>query len=181
MRSEKTKSPSVWINIAAIFILITVILFSLNYVKKWTKTDVKQPQEPEIGIVMEDLESETPLAESEPFVAPEVGVQPTEEASLPKKEDPQKQTGEKEAEKKTVAIEKPVNPYANDPYTNGGELDLDRPENFAKFFPNEKRGKTFIKQKIPLGTPSPINQGDLLAQPTSLKERDLFIPFQSGN
>jgi len=163
------KSPSLLGNMFILLALFGLIWGGGTAAKKWSAKPklaaVPKEAESERHIVMEDLESEQPMAESAPVIMP---IQKTEDR-IPRTED------QKPVKKKRVKVAKKVKPkkekissvYAQpDPYTDGGPQELDRQENRDKYgLPTAT--KTTQKVKTVTATP-----------PLPMDERDQFIPFE---
>lgn len=156
---QKKRRPSFWINLATLTLLAAIILFAQKMSQQWIHPSLPE-EEMEKEIVLEDLETEKPLIESESVEVPSVVVEPE---TLPK-------PAPKKAVVKPV---KKISPYTKDPYTDGGTLDLDRRENWDKFFPNRPK-EGFAKKRVPVE----VEKQEATATPLLPTERDQFIPFE---
>lgn len=180
------KSPSLWMNMATLILLFCLVV-GAKYISDrwWSKSPAEEPSENHI--VLEDLENETPIAESPavvmpaepaspepvPIEAPPAVEQPVVERPKPASPEPalSKPTLSVPAEKMALKVRAEVRVPATDPYTDGGPLDLDRREN--------QTGPGILIQKVPLaGTKT----APAVAAPSSptMDERDQVIPFESN-
>lgn len=153
--AKPKRGPSFWYNTIALVAVFGVIFAAHRVVTRWI---FPSQEEPLSDIVLEDLENQKPLAESQPVTVIEVKETPPPPPIVEEKKVAPKP---KVVRKKKVAKKKQqpwVSPYANDPYTDGGPGDIDRPENKPTYFPEGAKEAT--------------------AEPLKLRERDEFIPFE---
>lgn len=152
IEGQKRHSPSFWANWVTLALLVAIVLGAQKWVERWS--DQSLPAEAmDKEIVLEDLETEEPLVESESVPVPSVK---------------EKQRTEDRKLKAESVYTKP------DPYTSGGTQDLDRPENWPIFFPGRPK-EGVIKEKVPAKKSSK----EATATPLLPNERDQFIPFES--
>lgn len=173
--AKRRRLPSFWVNIAALILLAWVIVAAREAANYFFGAKVA-PAEVEHHIVLEDLESEVPLAESEavpmptletpaPVETPTVVEAPVvEEKPAPppvaKPAPVVKPVVKKRPAKKTVPE------YAQpDPYTSGGNEDLDSDEKRSEY----QKGNVI---RVPAQTEVKA------AFPVPPDERDEFIPFE---
>jgi len=144
IQPRPSKPASLWANMITLIVLFGLIIGAKRLSDHWLK-QAPPPEAEENQIVLEDLEEEKPLAESPSIEMPEQKV--AQQNEKPKKP------------KKVVRVE--LTPTRTDPYTDGGPLDLDRPE-------NQEKGPTKIL----------VPQEATAIAPLPLDERDQFIPFE---
>ncbi|MDO8494303.1 MAG: hypothetical protein Q7S68_03095 [Deltaproteobacteria bacterium] len=167
-QTNEKKPPSIWLNIFVLVGLCAAIIVSKEYSKR-VLSGTLPAEEFENQIVLENLDEEAPLAESEPLQVPTV--EKTAEKQTP--------PVEKKPAVKKPAVEqaKPATPTQattvaqKDPYTDGGTRDLDRLENRPNYFPNEKLEVSVTRTQKSLATATKV-------LPTSTTLRDRFIPFE---
>lgn len=181
--AKRRHLPSLWVNIAALILLAWVIVVAREAANYFFVKN-EPPAEIEQHIVLEDLESEVPLAESEPVQMPTVEtpaptvveapaiveapavvetpapvVKPAEAAAL--RPAPVKKTVRKKPVKKVIPE------YAQpDPYTSGGAQDLDNPQQRSEY----RKGNVIRVPAKTEAAAAPVQPAD---------ERDEFIPFES--
>lgn len=169
LNERPKKGASFWANFVVLSALVAMILWA----QQWAVQKAPQPvpaveEEIDKHIVLEDLETQKPLAEPEQVVGPkaeertENREQKTENRELktesrkPRVENRKQRTENRK--RKTVKKAKAPVVMETDPYTDGGVLDLDRLEN----------RKIDLPKKEATATP-PLPQE---------KERGQFIPFE---
>lgn len=163
---KKSRGPSLWINAIVLVLLFAVILISRETSKRLTQKPLFTPEDLETQIVMEDLENQTPMIESEPVNPPVIEPQAVEAPKPP-------------APKVAVKpVKKKSRPSYNQ-FTDNGPEDLDRKENWDKYFPEDHRAQVIIRESISGTVPEAKEKKTLEAKPTGLKERDQFIPFDT--
>lgn len=174
---EKRPSPppSFWMNFIALAILFGMIVTAHQLSLRYENTQLP-PESPETQIIMEDLESEKPIAESNavtipstdgpeakptepaPRIAPKPIVQPV---SLPK-------TQKRIVKKKPKTAPKPYT--EPDPFTSGGSEDLDN-----KLSQMEYRKGNIVR--IPTVKKNREAAADKPLPETDAEEK--FIPFET--
>ena len=166
---KPTKTPSLWMNMLTLTLLFGLIVGAQQLSEKWL-SKTPPPEAEENQIVLEDHESEQPLAESATVTMPTT--QETEPVAEPKKtvSETPKVTAKPVATEKPRKVKKVVRmeltPPRTDPYTDGGPLDLDRPEN--------RQGEIKVI-RVPQGS----DTMEATATPTlPLPERDQIMPFE---
>lgn len=170
IQKQKRRRPSFWANVGTLLVLVAAILAAQKVSRKWITPDLPE-EEIEAGIVLEDLETEKPLAESEAMAVPSVPEPETETpAAAPT---PAPAVTPPPPAKKIARPVKKISPYAYDPYTNSGPRDLDRPENWEIYFPDRPKSGV-VKTRVPA---EPLRR-EATAAPLLPTERDRFIPFE---
>ena len=162
------KSTSLWMNLFTLVLLFGLIVGVKYLTERWL-AKTPPPEDQEHQIVLEDLQNETPIAESPAMEMPKEGAVKAAEPAHQQATTDQKKSrsslvtrrSKRQKQKITKHEQRATSPYAQpDPFTNGGPLDLDRAENR----PAKGASKTFV------ATPGPVNPPDA---------RDQFIPFES--
>lgn len=174
---QQPKPPSLLANIAVMFLLFSVVWGGQRMVKKWqaapapateTTTEIKEVEEVESHIVMEDLENEQAIAEAAPIVMPVVETpKPVAKKKVAVKKHVTKKKVAKKSRSTIHELRSTKSIYAQpDPYTDGGPNDLDRLENRPKY---GLPAVTKLTKKVETITAAPS---------VPLDERDQFIPFE---
>lgn len=160
--AKRKRLPSLWVNIAVLILLAWVIVVAREAANYFFVKN-EPPAEMEQHIVLEDLESEVPLAESEPVQMPTVETPAVVEIPAPVvKPAPVKKTVRKKSVKKAIPE------YAQpDPYTSGGAQDLDGQQQRTEY----RKGNVIRVPSKTEATAAPVQPAD---------ERDEFIPFESN-
>jgi len=144
-------SPSFWFNILVLVVLFGLIVGAQHMAKQWAENAPPPIEDMDRQIVLEDLESDAPLAESEM-------IQVDQEIEDILESEPKK--------KAVFAIKK-------NPYTDGGALDLDNPKNRELYFPGSPK-ESLIRIREPREVRLEATASSLFSN-----TRDQFIPFES--
>ncbi|MBI4124859.1 MAG: hypothetical protein HY609_04020 [Deltaproteobacteria bacterium] len=180
VQRQKRRRPSFWVNMGTLVVLAAVILFAQKLSREWI-TPTLPEEAAENGIVLEDLETDKPFIEAETVEvphAPESEIKEEVEKILettppPRPAPAPKPTSAKQARPSVKKPVKKISPYAKDPYTDGGPMDLDRRENWDRYFLDRPKDG-FVKWKVPAGP----QRREATAAPLLPTERDRFIPFE---
>lgn len=157
--------PSFWVNIAVLILLAWVIVAAREAANYFFGAK-EAPAEVEHHIVLEDLESEVPLAESEAVPMPTLETPTVVEAPVVEEKPAPLPVAKPAPAVKKRPAKKTVPEYAQpDPYTSGGNEDLDSDEKRSEY----QKGNVI---RVPAQTEVKA------ASPVPADERDEFIPFE---
>lgn len=159
VETKKRRTSVFWINLLALAVLAGVVFAAREISLRFYEGGSVPPDR---QIVLEDLENETPLAESEVVKIPSVG-----ETIPAKRVAVLKTTPLKTLVRKPPLQKKIIPEYAlPDPYTSGGPEDLDGPANREEY-----RGSNVIRI-------APQTEASATA-PAPEEEPEAFIPFET--
>lgn len=144
------RPPSFWANLSILVLLFAALVTTEQISEKMKKKALEQMQEAENHIVLEDHEGDKAMATPEPEALQMP--QPTPQPEPPKKKSKTKKISRKKSVKPKITSAS----LPPDPYTGGGELDLD----------SEASRQTYKDGNV------------ILVPKEATAGRDEFIPFE---